>query len=226
MAEDLARRGGGGRRGPGRCLRGDPRGGERRADAPPGPGGAGRGPDLAPPPGPAAAGAGPPRPPPPLGRRLPVRGPGRRRPRARRPPRRGRGAGRRVGYRRLVLATGARERFLPFPGWTLPGVVGVGGAQALLKQGARFEGLRVVVAGTGPLLLAVAAALASDGARVVGVAEQAPLRAWPASAGPSGPIRASSSRGSATGRASSASPAAPGAGCGRSRGRGRWRGRC
>ena len=37
--------------------------------------------------------------------------------------------------RSLVIATGARERFLPFPGWTLPGVVGVGGAQALLKVG-------------------------------------------------------------------------------------------
>ena len=83
--------------------------------------------------------------------------------------------GRRVEYERLVLATGARERFLPYPGWTLPGVIGVGAAQALLKQGARFRGLRVVVAGTGPLLPAVAAALAGDGARIVGIAEQAPL---------------------------------------------------
>jgi NADPH-dependent 2,4-dienoyl-CoA reductase/sulfur reductase-like enzyme len=74
-----------------------------------------------------------------------------------------------------VLATGARELFLPFPGWTLPGVVGLGGAQALLKAGARFEGLRVVVAGSGPLLLAVAAALKQAGARIVGIAEQAPL---------------------------------------------------
>lgn len=85
------------------------------------------------------------------------------------------GRGLDVRYRHLVLATGARERFLPFPGWTRPGVLGVGGAQALLKQGARFRGLRVVVAGTGPLLLTVAAALAADGAHVVGIAEQAPL---------------------------------------------------
>ncbi len=76
---------------------------------------------------------------------------------------------------RLVLATGARELFLPFPGWTLPGVLGVGGAQALLKAGARFAGLRVVVAGSGPLLPAVAAALKRAGARIVGIAEQAPL---------------------------------------------------
>lgn len=73
----------------------------------------------------------------------------------------------------VVLATGARERFLPFPGWTLPGVIGVGGAQALLKSGLSFAGKRVVIAGSGPLLLPVAAALAGDGAEVTLVAEQA-----------------------------------------------------
>jgi len=56
--------------------------------------------------------------------------------------------------RAIVLATGGRERFLPFPGWTLPGVVGAGGLQALVKQGLDVAGRRVVVAGTGPLLLA------------------------------------------------------------------------
>jgi NADPH-dependent 2,4-dienoyl-CoA reductase/sulfur reductase-like enzyme len=76
----------------------------------------------------------------------------------------------------LVLATGARERFLPFPGWTLPGVIGVGGAQALLKSGVSFAGKRVVIAGSGPLLLPVAAALAANGARLLLVAEQASRR--------------------------------------------------
>jgi NADPH-dependent 2,4-dienoyl-CoA reductase/sulfur reductase-like enzyme len=85
------------------------------------------------------------------------------------------GQGHAVRYARLILATGARERFLPFPGWTRPGVIGVGGAQALLKQGARFRGLRVLVAGTGPLLPAVATVLSSNGARLVGMVEQAPL---------------------------------------------------
>jgi NADPH-dependent 2,4-dienoyl-CoA reductase/sulfur reductase-like enzyme len=75
---------------------------------------------------------------------------------------------------RIVLATGAREIFLPFPGWTLPGVVGVGGAQALLKTGADFSRSRAVVAGSGPLLLAVASALAKAGARLASVDEQAP----------------------------------------------------
>lgn len=73
----------------------------------------------------------------------------------------------------LVLATGARERFLPFPGWTLPGVFGVGGASALLESGLSFAGKRVVVAGSGPLLLPVAAALSHGGARLQLVAEQA-----------------------------------------------------
>lgn len=73
----------------------------------------------------------------------------------------------------LVLATGARERFLPFPGWTLPGVLGIGGAQALLKSGASFAGQRTVIAGSGPLLLPVAASLAQGGARLMTVAEQA-----------------------------------------------------
>lgn len=79
-----------------------------------------------------------------------------------------------VDARSIVLATGARERFLPFPGWTLPGVVGVGGAQALIKAGLCVRDKRVVVGGTGPLVLAVAASLAAHGARVRVVAEQSP----------------------------------------------------
>lgn len=75
--------------------------------------------------------------------------------------------------RNLVLATGARERFIPFPGWTLPGVVGVGGLQALVKQGFSVRDRRIVIAGSGPLLLAVAAHVAAQGGRVVGVYEQA-----------------------------------------------------
>ncbi len=74
----------------------------------------------------------------------------------------------------VIVATGARERFLPFPGWTLPGVTGVGGLQAMLKGGLDVRGKRVVLAGTGPLLFAVAAAVAGAGARLLLVAEQAP----------------------------------------------------
>lgn len=73
----------------------------------------------------------------------------------------------------IILATGARERWIPFPGWTLPDVVGVGGVQALVKNGLSVVGRRVVVAGTGPLVLPVAATLAAHGAELV-VAEAAP----------------------------------------------------
>jgi NADPH-dependent 2,4-dienoyl-CoA reductase/sulfur reductase-like enzyme len=80
-----------------------------------------------------------------------------------------------IQFEQLILATGARERFLPFPGWTLPGVFGAGGLQALVRAGYSVAGKRVVVAGTGPLLLAVAAHLAHDGATIAAVAEQAPF---------------------------------------------------
>ena len=76
-------------------------------------------------------------------------------------------------FENLVLATGARERFLPFPGWTLPNVMGAGGLQALVKNGLLVEGRKVVVAGSGPLLLAVTAYLRSHGADVLLIAEQA-----------------------------------------------------
>ena len=76
-------------------------------------------------------------------------------------------------YRSLILATGARERFLPFPGWTLPNVMGAGGLQALAKSGLPVSGKRIVVAGSGPLLLAVAKYLRDHGADVLLIAEQA-----------------------------------------------------
>ncbi|SDP37496.1 Thioredoxin reductase [Nakamurella panacisegetis] len=73
--------------------------------------------------------------------------------------------------RRVVVATGAYDRQLPFPGWTLPGVFTAGAAQALVKGHGVRPGSRIAVAGTGPFLLAVAAGLAEAGARVVGVFE-------------------------------------------------------
>ncbi|KRD18502.1 pyridine nucleotide-disulfide oxidoreductase [Acidovorax sp. Root267] len=81
---------------------------------------------------------------------------------------------------RIVLCTGARELLLPFPGWTLPGVTGAGALQALIKAGLDVRGQRIVIAGTGPLLLAAAATANKAGATVVRVAEQAP---WSALAG-------------------------------------------
>jgi NADPH-dependent 2,4-dienoyl-CoA reductase/sulfur reductase-like enzyme len=77
----------------------------------------------------------------------------------------------RFDARRIVLATGAYDRVVPFPGWDLPGVVTPGAAQALLKGSGVLVGREVVVAGAGPFLLPVAAALAQAGARVVAVVE-------------------------------------------------------
>jgi NADPH-dependent 2,4-dienoyl-CoA reductase/sulfur reductase-like enzyme len=95
-----------------------------------------------------------------------------------------------LSYDKLVLATGARERFLPFSGWTLPNVMGAGGLQAMVKGGLPIHGKRVVVAGTGPLLLAVAANLRKLGAEILMICEQTPwkslakfglaLSRWPA----------------------------------------------
>ena len=71
----------------------------------------------------------------------------------------------------VVIATGAYDRQLPVPGWTLPGVMSAGAAQSLLKGSAVVAGRRVVVAGSGPFLLPVAAGLAQAGARVMAVVE-------------------------------------------------------
>ena len=73
----------------------------------------------------------------------------------------------------LIFATGARELFLPFPGWTLPGVMGIGGLQAMAKSGLPVAGKKIVVAGSGPLLLAVAGYLKKHGAKIMLIAEQA-----------------------------------------------------
>lgn len=80
-----------------------------------------------------------------------------------------------IAFQQLILATGARERFLAFPGWTLPGVTGAGGLQALVKAGLSVRGQSIVVAGTGPLLLAIAAGLSDAGARIIAIYEQAPI---------------------------------------------------
>lgn len=77
-------------------------------------------------------------------------------------------------FDKLIIATGARERFLPFHNWTGNNVFGAAGLQALVKGGMDVKGKRIVVAGTGPLLFAVAAYLKSKGARILAIVEQAP----------------------------------------------------
>ena len=78
----------------------------------------------------------------------------------------------------LVVATGAHERVVPFPGWTLPGVIGLAAATVLLKSHGVAPGSRVVVAGCGPLLAAVSAGLGHTGINLLAVADMAPMRDW------------------------------------------------
>ena len=78
-----------------------------------------------------------------------------------------------ITYKRCIIATGARELFLPFPGWILPDIYGAGGLQAMVKSGLNVKGKRIIIAGSGPLLLAVAAYLKQKKAKVLIVAEQA-----------------------------------------------------
>ena len=82
----------------------------------------------------------------------------------------------------MILATGAHDRVLPFPGWDLPGVFTGGAAQALAKGERLAVGRRVIVAGAGPFLLPVAASLSGAGSTVLGVFEanraSALLRGW------------------------------------------------
>jgi len=73
----------------------------------------------------------------------------------------------------LILATGATDRVLPFPGWTLPGVYTLGAAQVALKFQGCLIGPRVVFAGTGPLLYLVAWQYASHGGQVAAVLDTA-----------------------------------------------------
>ncbi|TCO30424.1 pyruvate/2-oxoglutarate dehydrogenase complex dihydrolipoamide dehydrogenase (E3) component [Kribbella steppae] len=81
-----------------------------------------------------------------------------------------------VEAKAVVLATGAYDRVLPFPGWDLPGVYSAGAAQALAKGQRIGVGKRVLVAGTGPFLLPVAESLVGVGAEVVGLLEANTLK--------------------------------------------------
>ena len=81
----------------------------------------------------------------------------------------------RVDAGAIVLAPGAYDRPVPFPGWTLPGVFTAGGAQNLMKGYRVLPGRRVLVAGSGPLLLVVAHYLLRGGAQVMAVCDAASL---------------------------------------------------
>lgn len=69
----------------------------------------------------------------------------------------------------IILATGARERFLPFKGWTLPGVMSTGAAQILMKSSGILPAREILIGGSGPLPLVLANELLNHGGRVLGV---------------------------------------------------------
>jgi NADPH-dependent 2,4-dienoyl-CoA reductase/sulfur reductase-like enzyme len=82
-----------------------------------------------------------------------------------------------IEYAQIIVATGATDRILPVPGWTLPGVCSLGAAQIALKYQGCAIGERVVFCGSGPLLYLVAYQYAKAGAKVVAVLDSAPFSA-------------------------------------------------
>lgn len=83
----------------------------------------------------------------------------------------GPGAPHRLYARSVILATGAYDRSIPFPGWDLPGVITAGAVLTMIKSQRILPGKRVVLSGTGPLQLSAAALLVEAGAEVLGVCE-------------------------------------------------------
>ncbi|MDF5894547.1 FAD/NAD(P)-binding oxidoreductase [Pseudomonas syringae pv. syringae] len=82
-----------------------------------------------------------------------------------------------LDFSHLIVATGATDRILPVPGWTLPGVYSLGAAQIALKYQGCAIGQRAVFCGTGPLLYLVAYQYAKAGAKVLAVLDSAPFSA-------------------------------------------------
>jgi thioredoxin reductase len=88
------------------------------------------------------------------------------------------GAAGTVRARAIVVASGAYERAIAFPGWDLPGVMTPGGAQTLVKSQRVAPGERIVLAGSGPFLLPVAKTLIEFGARPAVIYEATRPREW------------------------------------------------
>ena len=84
----------------------------------------------------------------------------------------------RMDARNIILATGAYDKSIPFPGWDLPGVITAGAALTMVKNQRILPGKRILLAGSGPLQMAAAAHLCENGAEVVSVLENAPNLFW------------------------------------------------
>ena len=88
------------------------------------------------------------------------------------------GKGERLAYNKLLLATGAYDRPVPFPGWTLPGVLTAGGAQTLVKLQRVLPGKNILFAGSGPLQLVVASQVLDGGGTVEAILEAGDIHNW------------------------------------------------
>lgn len=88
------------------------------------------------------------------------------------------GESRSLRYRQLIIAVGAYDRPVPFPGWTLPGVFTAGGAQRLIKTQRVLPGERILLAGTGPLQLAIANQIVDVGGTVEAIVEAGNIEKW------------------------------------------------
>ena len=78
----------------------------------------------------------------------------------------------------LLVATGTTERVIPFTGWTAPGVMGLAAATILLKSQNMLPGRSTLVAGNGPLLLAVANGILKAGGKVAAVIDLTSRTDW------------------------------------------------
>ncbi len=86
--------------------------------------------------------------------------------------------GHRLPYNKLIVAAGAYDRAVPFPGWTLPGVLTVGGAQTLVKMQRVLPGKHILFAGTGPLQLVVANQVLDSGGTIEAILEAGDIHNW------------------------------------------------
>lgn len=83
-----------------------------------------------------------------------------------------------IEYEALIIAPGAYDMPVPFPGWTLPGVLSAGGALALMKRQGVLPGNQITIAGRGFILISLAAELIAAGANVVNIFDATSIDKW------------------------------------------------
>jgi thioredoxin reductase/bacterioferritin-associated ferredoxin len=83
-----------------------------------------------------------------------------------------------LSAKQLIICSGVTERILPFPGWTTPGVIGLAASTNLLKSQQILPGENPVIAGSGPLLYAVADAIIVAGGKPAAIADLGSLVDW------------------------------------------------